>query len=120
MIGVPHEWVTMNNADTDSSPVSFGTFASRGTFIDGNAIAVAAYRARQRLLELASRMLEVDPEDLEIAEGDVSVRGAPERKVGVAEVAATASWTYGEMIVGSGAGEVPPLEGTEKGRVRQE
>jgi CO/xanthine dehydrogenase Mo-binding subunit len=100
----------MNNADTDSSPVSFGTFASRGTFIDGNAIAVAAYRARQRLLELASRMLEVDPEDLEIAEGDVSVRGAPERKVGVAEVAATASWTYGEMIVGSGAWMFPHVE----------
>ena len=77
MIGVPHEWVTMNNNDTDSSPVSFGTFASRGTFIDGNAIAVAAYRARQRLLELASRLLEVDPEDLEIADGDVSVHGAP-------------------------------------------
>jgi CO/xanthine dehydrogenase Mo-binding subunit len=110
MIGVPHEWVTMNNADTDSSPVSFGTFASRGTFIDGNAIAVAAYRARQRLLELASRMLEVDPEDLEIAEGDVSVRGAPARKVGVAEVAATASWTYGEMIVGSGAWMFPHVE----------
>ncbi len=110
MIGVPYDWVTMNNNDTDSSPVSFGTFASRGTFIDGNAIAVAAYRARQRLLELASRMLEVDPEDLEIADGDVSVHGAPQRKVSVGEVTATASWTYGEMIVGSGAWMFPHVE----------
>jgi CO/xanthine dehydrogenase Mo-binding subunit len=110
MIGVPYESVRMNNADTDSSPVSFGTFASRGTFIDGNAIAVAAYRARQRLLEMASRMLEVDPEDLEIADGDIAVHGAPEHKVSVAEVTATASWTYGEMIVGSGAWMFPHVE----------
>jgi CO/xanthine dehydrogenase Mo-binding subunit len=110
MLGVPYEWVTMNNVDTDSSPVSFGTFASRGTFIDGNAIAVAAYRAKQRLLELASRMLEVAPEDLVIADGEVSVHGAPARKVEVGEVAATASWSYGEMIVGSGAWMFPHVE----------
>lgn len=110
MIGVPYDWVTMNNADTDSSPVSFGTFASRGTFIDGNAIAVAAYRAKQRLLEIASRMMEVDAEDLEIADGEVSVTGAPERKVSVEEVAATASWSYGEMLVGSGAWMFPHVE----------
>ncbi len=110
MIGVPPGWVTMHNNDTDSSPVSFGTFASRGTFIDGNAVALAAYRARQRLLELASRMLEVDPEDLGIADGDISVHGAAERKLSVGEVAATASWTYGEMIVGSGAWMFPHVE----------
>jgi CO/xanthine dehydrogenase Mo-binding subunit len=110
MIGVPHEWVTMNNADTDSSPVSFGTFASRGTFIDGNAIALAAHRVRQRLLELASRVLEVDPDDLEVTDGYVAVQGAPGHRVGVGEVAATASWTYGEMIVGSGAWMFPHVE----------
>ena len=110
MIGVPYEWVTMSNADTDTSPVSFGTFASRGTFIDGNAIAVAAYRARGRLLELAGRMLEVDPADLDIAEGEVTVRGAHEKTVSVAAVAATASWQYGEMIVGSGAWMFPHVE----------
>jgi CO/xanthine dehydrogenase Mo-binding subunit len=110
MIGVPYDWVTMNNADTDSSPVSFGTFASRGTFVDGNAIAVAAYRTRQRLLEVASRMLEVDPEDLEVVDGEVAVQGAAKRKVSVADVAATASWSYGEMIVGSGAWMFPHVE----------
>lgn len=110
MIGVPYEWVQMYNADTDSSPVSFGTFASRGTFIDGNAIAVAAYRAKQRLLEVASRMMEVDAEDLDIADGEVSVNGASERKVSVEEVASTAAWSYGEMIVGSGAWMFPHVE----------
>ena len=110
MIGVPYGWVTMNNQDTDSSPVSFGTFASRGTFVDGNAISVAAYRVRRRLLEVASRMLDVDSEDLEIADGEVTVLSTPERKVSVADVAATAAWSYGEMIVGSGAWMSPHVE----------
>ncbi len=110
VIGVPYDWVTMDNSNTDSSPVCFGTFASRGTFIGGNAIAVAAYRTREKLLEMASRMMEVDPEDLEVSGGEVFVHGAPARKVGVDEVAATASWTYGELIAGSGAWINPHVE----------
>ena len=37
-IGVPYDWVTMDNSNTDSSPVCTGTFASRGTFVAGNAV----------------------------------------------------------------------------------
>src|SRR5207237_675040 len=35
-LGVPYDWVTMDNSNTDSSAVCTGTFASRGTFIGGN------------------------------------------------------------------------------------
>ena len=41
-IGVPYEWVTMDNSNTDSSPICTGSFASRGTFIGGNAVRLAA------------------------------------------------------------------------------
>jgi CO/xanthine dehydrogenase Mo-binding subunit len=110
MIGVPYDWVTMNNSDTDSSPVCFGTFASRGTFMGGNAIAVAAYRTRRRLLQVASRMLEVDPLDLETGDGEVVVKGSPDRRVGIGEVAAVGTWEYGEMIAGAGAWMYPHVE----------
>src|SRR5256714_5218534 len=36
-LGVPYDWVTMDNSNTDSSAVCTGTFASRGTFIGGDA-----------------------------------------------------------------------------------
>src|SRR2546430_4779564 len=36
-LGVPYDWVTMDNTNTDSSAVCTGTFASRGTFIGGKA-----------------------------------------------------------------------------------
>ena len=45
-LGVPYDWVTMDVSNTDSSPLCTGTFASRGTFIGGNAVAVAATKAQ--------------------------------------------------------------------------
>jgi CO/xanthine dehydrogenase Mo-binding subunit len=106
-IGVPYEWVTMDNTNTDSSPVCTGSFASRGTFIGGNAVRFAAERVRERILDIGSRLLETDPGDLEIADGEVSVRGAPEKKVSVSDVAAAATWGFGELITGTGAALKP-------------
>ncbi len=106
-LGVPYDWVTMDNTNTDSSPVCTGTFASRGTFIGGNAVRYAAEKARERVLDIAARQLEADPADLEIADGVVTVKGAPDRKLGVDEVAAIATWVEGELITGTGAALKP-------------
>ena len=80
-LGVPYDWVTMDNTNTDSSPVCTGSFASRGTFIGGNAVRFAAEKARERVLDIASKELEIDPADLEIADGEVVAKGAPDRKI---------------------------------------
>ena len=53
-LGVPYDWVTMDNTNTDSSAVCTGTFASRGTFIGGNAVRLAAERVRERILDIGS------------------------------------------------------------------
>src|SRR2546430_9595917 len=34
-LGVPYEWITYDNSNTDSSPVCTGTFPSRATFVAG-------------------------------------------------------------------------------------
>ena len=86
-LGVPYDWVTMDNTNTDSSAVCTGTFASRGTFIGGNAVRLAAERVRERILDIASKELEIDANDLEIADGEVTAKGAPQKKIGVADVA---------------------------------
>jgi CO/xanthine dehydrogenase Mo-binding subunit len=97
----------MDNTNTDSSPVCTGTFASRGTFIGGNAVRYAAEKARERVLAIASKELEIDPADLEVADGEVTVKGSPDRKISVPDVAAAATWTYGELITGTGAALKP-------------
>ena len=106
-LGVPYDWVTMDNTNTDSSPVCTGTFASRGTFIGGNAVRYAAEKARERVLDIASKELEADTADLEIDDGTVFVKGAPERSISVSDVAAAATWKYGELITGTGAAFKP-------------
>ncbi len=102
-LGVPYEWVTMDNSNTDSSPLCTGTFASRGTFIGGNAVAVAASKAREKLLEIASKEMEIDPADLDVVDGEVVAVGSPDIRKGVPDIAAAATWVHGELIVGSGA-----------------
>lgn len=102
-LGVPVDWVTVDVSDTDTSPWDTGTFASRCTFIGGNAVKIAAERVRERVLELAGKMLEVDPADLTIEEGIVSAVGAPDKSVSVADVAFAATWQQGgELIAGTG------------------
>ncbi|HXF97565.1 MAG TPA: molybdopterin cofactor-binding domain-containing protein [Gaiellaceae bacterium] len=102
-IGVPYDWVTYDNSNTDSSPLCTGTFASRATFVAGKAAEKAALQVRQRLLEIAGKEMEIDPADLEIVDGEVVAKGAPQKKMSVADVAAAATFTHGELITGTGA-----------------
>jgi CO/xanthine dehydrogenase Mo-binding subunit len=109
-LGVPYDSVTMDNSNTDSSSICTGTFASRGTFIGGNAVRFAAEKVRERILDIAAKELEIAPDDLEIAEGEVVAKGAPDRRISVGDVAAAATWTYGEMISGQGTALKPLAE----------
>jgi CO/xanthine dehydrogenase Mo-binding subunit len=118
-LGVPYDWVTYDNSNTDSSPVCTGTFASRATFVAGKAAEKAALAAREKVLEIAGKELEIDPADLEVADGEVVAKGAPQKRLSVADVAAAATWTYGELITGTGAHLNPYAEivDPETGRV---
>jgi len=102
-IGVPYDWITYDNSNTDSSPVCTGTFASRATFVAGKAAEKAAQNVRERILEIAGKELEIDPADLEIVDGEVVAKGAPQKKISVPDVAAAATWGHGELITGTGA-----------------
>ncbi len=102
-IGVPYDWVTYDNSNTDSSPMCTGTFASRATFVAGMAALKAAQQVKQKLLEIAGKELEIDPADLEIVDGEVVAKGAPQKKMSVADVAGAATFGHGELITGTGA-----------------
>jgi CO/xanthine dehydrogenase Mo-binding subunit len=102
-IGIPYDWVTYDNSNTDSSPVCTGTFASRATFVAGMAVKKAAEKVRERILDIAGKELEIDPADLEIEDGEVVAKGAPQKKISVPDVAAAATWGHGELITGTGA-----------------
>lgn len=102
-IGVPYDWVTFDNSNTDSSPVCTGTFASRATFVAGNAVLKAAQEVKVKLLEAAGKEMEISPEDLEIIDGEVRVKGTPSENMDVADVAGAAAYGHGVLITGTGA-----------------
>jgi CO/xanthine dehydrogenase Mo-binding subunit len=102
-LGVPYDWITYDNSNTDSSPVCTGTFASRATFVAGNAVLKAAADVKVKLLAIAAKELEISPDDLEIVDGEVIAKGSPQKKIGVPDVAAAATWTHGELLTGTGA-----------------
>jgi CO/xanthine dehydrogenase Mo-binding subunit len=102
-IGVPYDWVTYDNSNTDSSPLCTGTFASRATFVAGMAVLKAAENAKAKILEIAGKEMEIDPADLEIVDGEVVAKGAPQKKLSVADVAGAATFVHGELITGAGA-----------------
>ncbi|GGI04260.1 aerobic carbon-monoxide dehydrogenase large subunit [Egicoccus halophilus] len=76
-LGVPLEHVRVVTGDTRRFGYAVGTFASRAAVMSGNAVHLAATKVREKALQLASDALEVDVEDLELADGRVQVVGSP-------------------------------------------
>ena len=86
-LGVETSDVLVVTGDTQAMPWGVATFASRAAVVSGNAVAVAAEKVRDKALEFGSNMLEAAAEDLELADGKIFVRGAPERFVTLKQVA---------------------------------
>jgi len=73
--------------DTERCPWDMGTFGSLTTRMFGPYLRAAAAEARAVMLRLASEQLGAPPSKLVVADGVVSVAGAPSRKVGYGELA---------------------------------
>jgi CO/xanthine dehydrogenase Mo-binding subunit len=84
--GVGPEKVRVEVADTGSAPFSATSSGSQVTYSVGGAVYEAAREARRQLLEIATEELEAAPEDLDIIDGKVAVKGAPNRSVEITEL----------------------------------
>src|SRR5581483_8064092 len=84
--GVPVERVRIESGDTGVAPYGPVAAGSQVTYSVGGAVHEAAREARRQLLEIATEELEAAPEDLEITDGRVQVRGVPDRFVEITEL----------------------------------
>src|SRR5882672_3533622 len=89
-LGAPLDTVTVVLGDTDATPFGLGAFASRQAVIGGGAAIRAGQALREKITRIAAHLLEAAREDLEVADGRVTVKGVPERAVSLAEVARVA------------------------------
>ena len=82
--------VRVVHGDTAKVPYGNGSNASRSTVMAGSAALGASRKVKDKLLRLASGALEIDCADLFLRDGKVMVRGAPERSLSFAGIAALA------------------------------
>ena len=98
-LGVPVERIRVTTGDTRRFGWGVGTFASRTAVVAGNAVKKASTEVRRQAAELAGRMLEADPEDIEFADGEVRVVGSPGSGLRIGQLSAIANplrYAFGE------------------------
>jgi aerobic carbon-monoxide dehydrogenase large subunit len=108
-LGVDVSEIDVVTGDTDQFYWGAGTFASRGAVVAGNAVNEAAKAVRQKILKLAADHFECAEEDLQIADGTVSVLGVPGKAITLGELAVKANPMRGAVRPGT----EPGLESTQ-------
>ncbi len=105
-LGLPIEDVEVTSPDTDFTPYSMGPWGLRLTVSGGNAVRLAAADARSQLFNIAAEMLEANVEDIEVKDRVITIRGAPDKGLSVAEVASQAIFRKGgSAVIGKGIDE---------------
>jgi aerobic carbon-monoxide dehydrogenase large subunit len=74
--GVHPREVEVKSGDTAATPLGHGAYASRQAVVAGNAVHLAARMVADKARQAAAAMLEVAPDDLELVDGLVRVKGA--------------------------------------------
>jgi CO/xanthine dehydrogenase Mo-binding subunit len=104
-LGMRPEDFAITYQDTDTGPYDGGSSGSQTTFNNGRAVVEAAREVRRQLLDLAATALEANVDDLELRDGHAGVAGSPDRRVSIADLAATAHG--GALLLARGSG-IPP------------
>jgi CO/xanthine dehydrogenase Mo-binding subunit len=86
VLGISPKLIECIAADTDATPWNLGDYASRGTFISGNAAKKVAENIKRELIKEASMLLEEAEENLYLKDNCVYSKADPIKKATLCEV----------------------------------
>jgi carbon-monoxide dehydrogenase large subunit len=86
-LGLPAADIQVEEGDTDTAPYGLGTYASRSTPTAGAAAAMAARKIKAKAKKIAAHLLEVGEDDLEWEVDSFKVKGSPDKKKSIQEIA---------------------------------
>ena len=89
-LGVPLDSIHVISGDTDVVPFDIGAYASRTTYVGGNAVMKAAVALRGQILHLAARVLQIESEELTLRDGYIYQHGDPTPLLSLAMLAKNA------------------------------
>lgn len=78
--------------NSDICPFDMGTYCSRGTFLNGNAVIEACNDAKQQIFQIASKKMGIDPEKLDVRDGFVYENGNEENKIPFSDLYGFGGW----------------------------
>jgi carbon-monoxide dehydrogenase large subunit len=108
-LGVDFNDITVVTADTASISLGMGTFAARTAVNAGSSVHLAAKEVADKAKKIAAGMMECMGDDLELADGCVRLKSAPDVRKSLREIAVKAIGTPGFSMAG---GLPPGLEHT--------
>ena len=85
--GIPADSISIEEGDTNTAPYGLGTYGSRSTPVAGAAAARAGRKIRHKAQMIAAYMLEVHDDDLEFDVDGFRVKGLPEKRLSMKELA---------------------------------
>lgn len=108
-LGIATDDVHVVSGDTDTTPMDTGAIASRTTYVTGNAVRLAAEKAKGILFEVAAPLLGVRADQLEARDRKIQVKGYPQRSLPISEVARHAQVVMGQPAIGSASWNPPTV-----------
>jgi carbon-monoxide dehydrogenase large subunit len=96
-LGVNYDDVMIVQADTQSTPYGPGTGGSRTAVVAGGAARAATLAVREKVLAVAAHAMEASPDDLDIADSSVYVRGTPTKSMSLKDIATLAYRNAGDL-----------------------
>ncbi len=111
VLGMRAENFSLVHQDTGVAPWDFGSAGSQTIFNNGRAVVAAAEEIASQLRSLAADQLEASPDDLELVDATVRVKGTPTRFVSVADLAGVAQG--GNLLLARGSGEPPAMPASD-------
>jgi carbon-monoxide dehydrogenase large subunit len=86
-LGVPMEDIVVQHSDTLGTPFGYGSYGSRTSSVGSTAAIKAADKIRDKARRYAAHMLEASPDDIEVIGAEYRVKGSPEKKKTLQEIA---------------------------------
>ncbi|WP_042170450.1 xanthine dehydrogenase family protein molybdopterin-binding subunit [Streptomyces sp. NBRC 110035] len=87
VLGVPFEDIEVVHGDTRAAPQGMDTYGSRSLVVGGSAVHHAAGKVVEKARKVAAHLLEANENDLDFTDGVFSVKGSPEARRTIQEIA---------------------------------
>ena len=86
-LGVPMADIVVKHSDTQGTPFGYGSYGSRTSNVGTGAAIKAAAKIRDKARRYAAHMLEANVDDIEVDGAEYRVKGSPEKKKTLQEIA---------------------------------